>query len=220
MNFLDRRAKRPITEALRASVMEDLPELADIADRELRAKAIEAWAYALSESSFGRVRDVPGEGNPGMQALRRGDQTVHLRGVTKLALSIADTFLTDFPEARIERDVVLAGGLLHDVGKPWEFDTGNRRRWEGDPSATGLPSLRHSVYGAHICIAVGLPEEIAHIALGHSYEGDQLIRSLECLVVHRADQLWWALAGGCGLLQPSADALLASRKIAPRALRS
>ena len=46
-----------------------------------------------------------------------------------------------------------------------------------------------------------------------------MIRSLECLVVHRADQLWWSMAGGCGLLQPSGDAMLASRKIAPRALR-
>ena len=44
-------------------------------------------------------------------ALRRGDQTMHLRGVTKLALSIADEFATEIPEARIERDVVIAGGL-------------------------------------------------------------------------------------------------------------
>ncbi|MBR0652017.1 HD domain-containing protein [Roseomonas terrae] len=216
---MDRRVRRPVTQALRDAVVEDLPELADIADAELRAKCIEAWAYALSESSFARVSDLPGEGNPGMFPLKRGDQTVHLRGVTQIALSIADNFTTTFPEANINRDIVLAGGLVHDVGKPWEFDAENRRRWEGDPSQTGLPSLRHSVYGAHICIAVGLPEEIAHIALGHSFEGDGVIRSLECLIVHRADSLWWAVAGGCGLLQPSSDPVLAGRKIAPRALR-
>lgn len=218
MNFLDRRPRRAITQALRDSVLADLPELAEIQHEELRAKCIEAWAYALSESSFHRVADLPGEGNPGMFPLKRGNQTAHLRGVTQVALSIADHFTTAFPEARIDRDIVLAGGLVHDVGKPWEFDEENRRRWEGDASQAGLPSLRHSVYGAHICITVGLPEEIAHIALGHSFEGDSIVRSLECLIVHRADSLWWAVAGGAGLLEPSSDPVLASRKIAPRPL--
>ena len=66
MNFLDRRERRPITDTLRAGVMEDLPELAEVQDEELRRKAVEAWSYALAESSFDRIRDIPGEANPGM----------------------------------------------------------------------------------------------------------------------------------------------------------
>ncbi|SHJ40574.1 HDIG domain-containing protein [Roseomonas rosea] len=219
MNFLDRRQARAITHAMRAEVMEDLPELAQIGNEELRRKCVEVWCLALAESSFARVSDIPGESNPRQFALKRGDQATHLRGVTRIALSIADEFAAMDPAVRINRDLVIAGGLTHDVGKPWEFDAANRARWAGDPSATGLPSLRHPVYGAHLCIAAGLPEELAHIALAHSFEGEHLIRSLECLIVQRADHLWWSIAGGCGLLQPSSDAILEARKIVPRPLR-
>ncbi|WP_431282482.1 HD domain-containing protein [Humitalea sp. 24SJ18S-53] len=219
MEFLDSRPRRDVTPEMRASVLEDLPELADIQHEELRRKCIDAWCLALSETSFGRITDLPGEANPGMFTLKRGNQAAHLRGVTRIALAIADDFITSYPEVRIDRDIVLAGGLLHDVGKAWEFEPANRARWTTDPSANGSPSLRHPVYGAHICIAVGLPESIAHIALAHSMEGEHLIRGLECLIVQRADHLWWSIAGGCGLLDPSSDPILAARKIVPRALR-
>ena len=213
------RPRRPITDALRQTVIEDLPEVSLIADQKLRDQVVEAWAYALAESSFDRITSLPAEGNPGVFLMKRGTQADHLRGVTRLAMSIADEFLQSHPEADIDRDVVIAGGLVHDVGKPWEFDPVNRAKWTGDPSRAGLPSLRHPVYGIHVCFAVGLPEEIAHIVLAHSYEGDFLTRSLEAIIVHRADSLWWAVAGAAGLLDPSSNGVLESRKISPRKLR-
>ncbi|NVO13986.1 MAG: HD domain-containing protein [Rhodoplanes sp.] len=213
------RPRRPITDALRRTVVEDLPEIAWIGSEELRRKVVEAWAYALAESSFERITSLPAEGNPGIFLLKRGTQADHLRGVTRVATSIADEFLSAYPEADIDRDVVIAGGLVHDVGKPWEFDPVNRAKWTGDPSRTGLPSLRHPVYGIHVCVAVGLPEEVMHIVLAHSYEGDFLVRSLEAIIVHRADSLWWAVAGGAGLLDPKSDAILEGRKISPRRLK-
>jgi putative nucleotidyltransferase with HDIG domain len=219
MRFPDRRTRRPITPALREGVLEDLPEIAQITHAELRTRTIEAWAYALAESTFDRVTDIPGEANPGMLRLRRGNQADHLRSVTRIALAIADDFAGTFPEAQIDRDIVIAGGVLHDVGKAWEFDPENLARWRGDPSRSGLPSLRHPVYGAHICLAVGLPEEIAHIALSHSHEGEFQTRSLEGLIIHRADHPWWSIAGACGLLDAASDSILAGRKITPRALR-
>jgi 23S rRNA maturation-related 3'-5' exoribonuclease YhaM len=212
------RPRREITEALRDTVLADLPELALIADAALRRGCVEVWCMALAESSFARVSAIPGESNPGQFALRRGDQATHLRGVTRIALGIADEFAAMDPGVRIDRDLVVAGGLTHDVGKPWEFDAVNRARWTADPSAAGMPSLRHPVYGAHLCLLAGLPEALAHIALAHSFEGEHLVRSLECLIVQRADHLWWSVAGGCGLLQPSGDAILEARRIVPRRL--
>src|SRR5262249_4621251 len=150
------KQQRPITDALRRSVADDLPELGDIANGDLRRKAIEAWAFALSHSSFGRISDIPPGGNPGMNVLKRGSQADHLRGVAKLALQIADTFAAQRPEVRIDRDVVLCGALCHDVGKCYEFDPENQARWAEDPSATGQPTLRHTVFGTYVCLAVGL----------------------------------------------------------------
>jgi putative nucleotidyltransferase with HDIG domain len=196
------KQQRPINDTLRQSVMEDLPELADIGDIELRRKAIEAWAFALSHSSFGRISDIPPGGNPGLNVLKRGSQADHLRGVAKLALQIADTFIAQRPEVCIDRDVVLCGALCHDVGKCYEFDPENLARWEQDPAATGQPTLRHTVFGTYVCLAVGLPEEIAHIACAHSLEGQHIGVSSECMIVRHADHTYWSVAGTLGLLTP------------------
>ena len=194
--------RRPITPALRDSIVEDLPEINDIHDPELRAKVIDAWAFSLAGSSFDRIREMPGEGNPDTMVLKRGDQTVHLRGVVRFAMMMVEAFAASHPEARVDRDIVLAGALCHDIGKPYEFDPVNRKRWADDPSRAGDPCLRHSVYGAHVCLSVGLPEEIAHIALGHSIEGQHIGLSTECYIVRHADHTWWHVAGALGLLQP------------------
>jgi putative nucleotidyltransferase with HDIG domain len=196
------KQQRPINDALRRSVMDDLPELADIGDTDLRRQAIEAWAFALSHSSFGRISDIPPGGNPGMNVLKRGSQADHLRGVARLALQIVDTFIAQRPEVSINRDVVLCGALCHDVGKCYEFDPENLARWEHDPAATGQPTLRHTVFGTYVCLAVGLPEEIAHIACAHSLEGQHIGVSSECMIVRHADHTYWSVAGTLGLLTP------------------
>jgi putative nucleotidyltransferase with HDIG domain len=189
-------------DALRARIAAELPEVAEIGDPALRRGVIEAWALALSRSSFGSIRDIPPSGNPGSMTLTRGDQTDHIRGVTRLAMRMAEEMGALNPDMAINRDIVIAGGLCHDVGKPWEFDLENRRRWEASPRATGLPSIRHPGYGLHLCFLAGLPEEVAHIASAHSGEGELLVRSLECTIVHLADIGYWTMALAGGLIRP------------------
>jgi putative nucleotidyltransferase with HDIG domain len=184
----------------RARVVEDLPEIRDIADTALQEKVIDGWLLALSETRYARISDVPPWGNPNVFVLKRGSQADHLRGVAHIAVALADEFKRSHPEISVNRDIVLAGALCHDIGKPFEFE--HQERWRADPSATGHPSVRHPAYGAHICFAAGLPEEVAHIAMGHSPEGDHIVRSLECTIVRYADHSWWRVAGACGLLKP------------------
>jgi hypothetical protein len=95
--------RRPVTDALRGSIVEDLPEINEIKDGDLRAKVIEGWAYALSGSSFNRISELPGEGNPQVLVLKRGNQTEHLRGVAQLALKLVEVFETAFPEIVVSR---------------------------------------------------------------------------------------------------------------------
>ncbi len=187
-----------ITDDLRGQIRKELPEIDQIADQDLRRKTTEAWAYAIAQSSFSSIRQIPPAGSPGYQEVRRGDQTDHLRGVTRLAVGIAHEMQEAYPELEIDMDLVLAGGLLHDVGKAWEFDPERIKRWSGEQKRYGRPSIRHPAMGAHICLTVGLPEEIAHIAMAHSGEGELLVRSLACMIVHQADYTFWntLLAGG------------------------
>jgi 23S rRNA maturation-related 3'-5' exoribonuclease YhaM len=145
-----------ITDELRARVRAELPEIDEIRDPELRAKVVEAWALALASSSFGAIGEIEPSGNPGVNTLRRGSQTDHIRGVTRLALRIADEMSALMPDLEVNRDILIAGGLCHDIGKPWEFDPKNRRRWERDPRAAGQPAVRHPAFGVHVCFTAGL----------------------------------------------------------------
>ena len=197
--MLDRNA---VTDELRARVRAELPEVEEIRDPELRHRVIEAWALALAASSFGAIADIEASGNPGVNRLKRGSQTDHIRGVTRMALALAEQLQAQLPDLAIDRDVLIAGALCHDVGKPWEFDPANRRRWEADPRAAGLPSIRHPAFGVHVCLTVGLPEEVAHCAAAHSGEGELLVRSLENTVVHHADYAFWGICRAGGLLVP------------------
>jgi putative nucleotidyltransferase with HDIG domain len=200
-----------VTDELRARVRAELPEVEEIRDPELRAKVVEAWALALAASSFGALAEIEPSGNPGVNTLKRGSQTDHIRGVTRLAMRIADEMSALMPDLKVDRDLVIAGALCHDVGKPWEFDPANRRRWERDPRAAGLPSVRHPAYGVHVCFTVGLPEEVAHCAAAHSGEGELLVRSLENTIVHHADYAFWAVCRAGELLVPESIAELKVR---------
>jgi 23S rRNA maturation-related 3'-5' exoribonuclease YhaM len=211
---------RDVTEDLRRGVLEDLPELNDVSDKKLRERAVQAWALSLAGSSFDRISDIPGDGNPGIMVLKRGKQDMHLRGVARIAISMVDHFAEFYPEADINRDIVLCGALCHDIGKAWECDPVNQKRWAANPSVVGRPSMRHPVYGAHICLVAGLPEEIAHIAVAHSPEGDNVKRSLECIVVHQADVAWWTIAAVSGLIEKETFLESLTKHFIPRAGRN
>ena len=200
-----------VTDELRARVRAELPEVEEIRDPELRAKVVEAWALALASSSFGAIGEIEPSGNPGVNTLRCGSQTDHIRGVTRLAMGIADEMSALLPGLEVDRDVLIAGALCHDIGKPWEFDPKNRRRWESDPRAAGLPAVRHPAFGVHVCFTAGLPEEVAHCAAAHSGEGELLVRSLENTIVHHADYAFWAVCRAGDLLVPETVAELKVR---------
>ena len=189
-----------ISEELRQSVICSLPEVNEIGDETLRAQVIDAWAYSLGKSSFKSIDEIRASGNPDTPPLKRGTQTHHIRGVTLLAMRIYDELMTMFPELGVNRDLLIACALCHDVGKPWEFDPENQVRWRESPSAAGLPSIRHPGYGVHVCLTVGLPEAVAHTAGAHSGEGELVVRSLENTIVHHADYTFWRVLDAGGLL--------------------
>jgi putative nucleotidyltransferase with HDIG domain len=190
-------------EALRQGVQKSLPEIAEIRDPELREKVLDAWVLSLSTTEYERIEDIRPSGNPKSPAMKRGTQADHLRGVTRMAVALAEQLEQVVGPLGVDRDLLLACGLCHDVGKPFEFSPRNQARWEANPAAAGYPAIRHSVYGVHIALSVGLPEAVAHTAGAHSGEGELITRSLENTIVHYADHAYWAILDRAGLLEPS-----------------
>ena len=188
-------------EDLRQGVRLSLPEIAEIRNSELREKVVEAWALALSQTEFQRIEEIRPSGNPKSPPMKRGSQADHLRGVTRMALALAEQLEQVIGPFGVDRDLLLACALCHDVGKPFEFSPRNQARWEGNPAAVGYPAIRHSVYGVHLALSVGLPEAVAHTAGAHSGEGELITRSLENTIVHHADYAYWQILERAGLLE-------------------
>jgi len=183
------------------SVREELPGIEEIGEEELAEKVVEAWSYALDHSSFKKVSDMGPSGGPVRPWLNKGTQVDHIRGVTRLAMKIADEMVEMFPEIGVNRDVVIAGALLHDVGKPYEFDPENIERWTTETKRTGNPGLRHTFYGVRVGYEFGLPEEIIHIIATHAGEGNQVTRSLENQIIFEADHAFWRIMNAGGLVE-------------------
>jgi putative nucleotidyltransferase with HDIG domain len=189
--------------ALRQGVRESLPELADIQDAALRDKVVEALALALSETEFARLDEMKPSGNFNTPPMRRGTQADHFRGVARMAMSLADGLEAVIGPLGIDRDILLAGALCHDLGKPYEFSPRNIARWQANPAAAGFPSVRHPAYGVHLALTAGLPEAVVHIVGAHSMhaEGQYVQPSLENVIVQYADAAFWDMLDRANLME-------------------
>jgi 23S rRNA maturation-related 3'-5' exoribonuclease YhaM len=186
---------------LRAGIVTSLPEVNEIRDEELRRKVVEAWAFALAQADLQSIDDMPAQAAPEYPPFKEGQgtQSGHFRGVALIAQGIADALEKIHPNLKIDRDLLWACALCHDLGKPFEMCPRNQARWKGDVAAHGYPAIRHPAYGVYVALTVGLPEAVAHAAGAHSGEGQLLKRSLLNTIVHYADDAYWYSVDRAGL---------------------
>jgi putative nucleotidyltransferase with HDIG domain len=108
----------------------------------------------------------------------------HTRAVTRSSLQIADVLLEEYKgKVSINRDYLLSGALLHDVGKLFEYEEVNG---VFKKSAAGQ-LLRHPISGSAFAYKFGLPQEVLHIIACHSKEGDGARKTVEAVIVNHAD---------------------------------
>lgn len=181
-----------LPQSIRDGVMKSFPLIQEISDEKLREQVVDAWALALVKNDYTCVEEIPGSGVPGGPVI--GNQTQHINGVTRLALAFVEILESVHNQPLgVDRDMLLACCLLHDMGKPFEYNPKNRARWEADYRPSGLPALRHTMYGVHIALVVGLPEAVVHVCGCHSPEGRLVKRSLPATIVHFGDEVYWQI---------------------------
>ena len=115
------------------------------------------WPWRSLETEFERIEELRPSANYNTPAMLRGTQADHFRGVARMALALADGIEAVMGPIGIDRDVLLAGALCHDVGKPFEFSPRNIERWRrirGSRVSLRAPSG----YGVHLALTAGLPE--------------------------------------------------------------
>jgi len=163
-----------------SEIRDAFPELKHIADEDLRASVAGAWETAVSETGVEDLHAVPWF-PPAQRDLGLDDEYLvpHVRDVTACAADIAET-LVERRGADVSLDTVIAGALVHDVSKLYEFDG-------MDETPVGN-LLGHPHYGVHVVARAGLPVEIAHIVLSHTPRTSVEPATLEAEVVRRADE--------------------------------
>lgn len=169
-------------------IAELFPNIMDISDAGLRDKVAMVWDEAITTGCGGRGWTFD-ELRAVKFTLLAGDIDLmfieHLNSCVRQCIAIADVLESAFSgKISINRDVLIAGSLLADVGKPLEYDK--------DASGEVIKGhygemLRHPFSGVGMCYKHGLPPEVMHIIATHSHEGDKVQRSIESIIFHHAD---------------------------------
>ncbi|MBL1216789.1 MAG: HDIG domain-containing protein [Planctomycetes bacterium] len=165
------------------------PEITEISDAGLRDQVAAVWNEAITTGcggkgwSFDELRAVK-------FTLLAGDIDLtfvdHVRSCARQCMAITDVLHAIFGPDKIpvNRDYLVAGSLLADVGKPLEYDKDSAgsviKGHYGD-------MLRHPFSGVAMCYKHGIPAEVMHIVATHSHEGDKVQRSIESIIFHHAD---------------------------------
>jgi putative nucleotidyltransferase with HDIG domain len=160
-----------------------LPELQLIKDSGLREMTTKVWVEAMKRAGWG-IKDLTEM--PFTLLIAHTDINLidHTRAVTLSALKIAEVLMAEYAgKIIIDRDYLLSGALLHDVGKLFEY---TREKGKFVKSREG-ELLRHPISGAAFAFAHGLPQEVIHIIAAHSKEGDGSRRTIEAIIINHAD---------------------------------
>jgi putative nucleotidyltransferase with HDIG domain len=169
---------------MRERLLEIVPEFNMIQDQELREKAIRVWEVTMERSGWtpDGLLQMPFTLliNPCPASFIE-----HVRAVTLTAYRSAQLFGEIYGErVPINMDYLVAGGLLHDIGKLLEYEG------HDDGLAVQTPYgalVRHPFSGAALAHEFGLPAEVQHMIAAHAGEGDKLKRSPEATLINKAD---------------------------------
>ena len=154
-------------------VIETLPELLKITDGEMRQAVIKVYVQMMRMAGLDDLNSIPFTTTYKTEV----PYPVHIRAVTNMAISLAEV-LADTGQ-KVKMDILIAGALLHDVGKLLEYSDGTGK-YSGD-------MLKHTFTGMAVAQDIGLPAEVLHCIIYHSYEGDGRRKTVESVVVHHCD---------------------------------
>jgi putative nucleotidyltransferase with HDIG domain len=162
--------------------MKLFPEIDNIRDKRLKEKVLKVWDKAME---MGKWKEEELNKIPFTLLLPHTKISIieHTRAVTQCSLKIADFIESFYQDIKINRDYLIAGCLLHDVGKLLEYE----KTEDGFRKSRIGKLLRHPVMGANLASEFGIPLEVLHIIYTHSKEGDIYERTMESIIVHHSD---------------------------------
>lgn len=161
------------------------PRISEISDPELREKTAACLQAAIEKGGW--TRDPRACPISLKRASAKIDLVEHINSVVDCCMAGYDV-LKVFPErnhVRFERDLILCGALLHDVGKFLEY----MRTESGYAVSETGKLMRHALSGAVLAVEYGLPQDIVQMIATHSFEGDKVPHTAESEFLRAMDLL-------------------------------
>ncbi len=171
------------------------PEIEDISNIELRNKVIKSLDKAISLGGWSEedLKMIPF--TLLIPELVQGDKKPlisiidHLRAVTQLCMHTYDKYESFGLADKLNRDELIAGGLLHDVGKFVEYERNSESKIVQTKAGK---YIRHPAQGLELVYEFDLPLSVKQAIVFHSKEGDKINRLPEVEIVHRCDFICFA----------------------------
>ena len=135
---------------------------------------------------------------PGSHHFYKGGLLYHLYSVTKNAIKICELY----PNLSIDKDLIIFGALVHDIGKTKDFKDYSEENNSNPQNGNSMHLLGHSYEGAHIVenyleqydIDEQFKNQIIHMIGSHMNEYSEwgalvLPKMLEVIIINYADSM-------------------------------
>lgn len=157
-----------------------------IKDATLARKVVDCWMLALEEGGWKTMAELSAMPFTLLAETKGLSFLEHVLAVTLGAVGLAKGQMEAYARMpyAIDMDRLVAGGLLHDVGKLLEIE----RRPDGTFVKGRAGKLaRHPISGAILAARAGLSPEVINIIACHAKEGEGAPQVVETVLIHQAD---------------------------------
>ncbi len=161
-------------------------QLARIGDLELRDKVVDAWVKGCERGGWESVEQLREMPFTLLTETKGVNFIEHTIAVTDGAIALAQAQIDTYGELpyAIDMERLVAGGILHDVGKLLEIEPDGSGGWRKSFSGK---CARHPISGAILAAQAGLSEEIVNIVGCHAKEGEGRPQVIETVFIHQSD---------------------------------
>jgi putative nucleotidyltransferase with HDIG domain len=161
-------------------------QLSSIESEETRNKTVSVWVEAAKQGGWETAEELKAMPFTLLTKTHGISLVEHTIAVTEGALALADAQESAYARMpyKLNQDRLIAGGLLHDVGKLLETEKDDKGGFRKSRKGS---LARHPISGAILAAQCGLPEDIINTIACHAKEGEGAPKVLETVLIHQAD---------------------------------
>ena len=165
---------------MKLKMIDLIPEIDEVKNEETRQRVITVWEEAIRLGGWTDPLKIPF--NPTIGPIP--SLIDHTRSVTRTALFFADGYENRFQKG-IDRDLLAAGAILHDVSKAMESEPTP----DGAVKSEIGKTVPHGFFGGYLAWKAGVPTELIHLITTHTHAVAMLPQRIEGVILRYADLL-------------------------------